>query len=169
VTVEPPVFFFAFAIGMTLVSNKDLLKEKTCREGSSLFGNGTTYGSSICDDLLEDEYEDQERYVEHQASRVGYISAALQAIPAILFALFAGAWSDVYGRRFLIILPLLGFLLLNMICLTLSAIDGLTSEWLLLEAVQDLTGGFHVLMLGAFAQIVDVSTPKNRTSRYARE
>ena len=32
VTVEPPVFFAAFAMGMTLVANADLYVDKTCLE-----------------------------------------------------------------------------------------------------------------------------------------
>ncbi len=89
----------------------------------------------------------------------------------------------MYGRRFLIMFPLLGFLILYVVLMTLSLVDGIPADFLLFESlqvirvtqylfvgsyfsiVQDLTGGFSVLMLGAFAHVCDVTTPKSRMSR----
>ncbi len=57
-----------------------------------------------------------------------------------IFFTFIFIWencrSDYFGRRFLVIFPLLGFLLLNAIALTLSEIDGIPSDYLLFESVQ---------------------------------
>ncbi len=44
--------------------------------------------------------------------------------------------SDTYGRRFLIIFPLLGFVLLNLVCIALANIDDIPSDYLLFECVQ---------------------------------
>ena len=44
--------------------------------------------------------------------------------------------SDVYGRRFLLIWPILGFLVLDGIAIALASVDGVTSDYLLFEVFQ---------------------------------
>lgn len=54
-------------------------------------------------------------HVQKQVTRLTSASNFLQNIPAIFFVLVLGPWSDTYGRKFLIIFPLLGFILLDVI------------------------------------------------------
>ncbi len=70
---------------MSTVANADLFIEKTCLEvdrflniyfilflweiefqGSVLFGNDTTYPERVCDDIVDDDNRDAEKYVEYQ-------------------------------------------------------------------------------------------------------
>ncbi len=39
-----------------------------CRIGSVIFGNGTFFNETICDNLSSEEYREEERYVEYQVS-----------------------------------------------------------------------------------------------------
>ena len=165
ITVEPPVFFFGMGFGMIIYANSSLTTQRTCREGSAIFGDGTTYNETVCENLTDAVFAEAERVVLMQTKSLNYISAALQAIPAIIFALFAGAWSDMYGRRFLIVLPLIGLIVLNIVFMIFAYIE-VPPDWLLFEALQDITGGMSVLMMGAFAHAPDVSTPKWRTVRF---
>ena len=58
--------------------------------------------------------------IQNERSFFQSVSSILQNAPGLIFALFAGALSDTYGRKPLIILPLLGFFLLNLVYLVNS-------------------------------------------------
>ncbi len=73
-------------------SRRQNKKDRATFQGSVLFGNGTVFSDEVCDSLTDVANMEEERYVEYQVARLGYISAALQATPAIIMALFAGAW-----------------------------------------------------------------------------
>ena len=47
-------------------------------------------------------------------------SAVLQNIPGLIFILIAGPLSDTYGRNFLMVLSLIGYLILNIVFLVNS-------------------------------------------------
>ena len=123
------------------------------------------FNQTVCDNIESIEYEFAEQTVFDQSRKLNYISAALQATPAIFFALFAGAWSDMYGRRGIVLLPLLGLVILDIVFVVLAYVE-VPADWLLLEALQDITGGMPVMLMGAFAHLCDVSTPKTRTMRF---
>ena len=61
----------------------------------------------------------------------------VKAIPPIIFALFIGPWSDKFGRRYLIILPLIGYIAYNIwFLLNVIYFDEMVVEYLMLEALQ---------------------------------
>ena len=82
-------------------------------------------------------------------------------------ALLAGAWSDRHGRMFLILLPLSGFIVRDIIFIIISLIENINGDFILFEALQDLTGGLALMMLAAFAYLADLAEPKYRTTRFA--
>ena len=43
ITVEPSAFFVSFAFGLTRVANAKLYVDRACLQGSTIFGNGTTF------------------------------------------------------------------------------------------------------------------------------
>ena len=65
----------------------------------------------------------------------------MQGILAAIFVLFIGPWSDRFGRKLLIITPILGFAL-NCIAYLLITIYfyETPSELMLLEVFQDILG-----------------------------
>ena len=105
-----------------------------------------------------------------------------QSAPGIIFTLFAGPLTDTYGRKPLIISALLGYLLLDIIFLVnsiwfydLKVIPARPShfphnsgpqvEYLLLECLQDLTGGASAFYLACYSLMVDITSPGSRTRR----
>lgn len=116
-------------------------------QGSVWFGNGTSFPDEVCDNITDPLYFHEERFVERQVAKLTYVSAALQAFPAILFTMFAGAWSDSYGRRTILFLPLVGFIARDIVFLIISQIHSAPPEYILFEALQDLTGGLPMLVL----------------------
>lgn len=167
ISVEPPVFFFALSVGLVLNSNFDLYFERTCELGSSLFGNGTTYSEEVCANLDKPENKEAETYVEFQIYRLVFVSAAIKALPCIVLAMLAGPWSDRFGRKLLIALPLIGFVIADAVFVTLASIETVGPDYILFETIHDLFGGLPLLMLGAFAYIVDVAPKETLSSRMA--
>ena len=118
----------------------------------------------ICGNLSHhktDQLETQE-YVAGVQANNGF----LQRLPAVLFTLFAGPLSDSFGRKPLLVFPLLGFLVLNLVLLVNSVFfTALRVEFLLFECLQDLTGGRAIFTLAARCYLMDISTKESRTAR----
>ena len=90
----------------------------------------------------------------------------LQSWPAIFFTLFAGPLSEDYGRKPLIIVGLLGYIVLNIAFFINSwFMYELKAEYLLFECLQDLFGGDIVFGLGVYSLLVDKTEPEARTRR----
>ena len=84
----------------------------------------------------------------------------------MIFVLFAGPLTDTYGRKPLIICALFGYFLLDVIFLINSIFFyELKVEYLLLECLQDLTGGGAAFYLASYSLMVDITTPDIRTTR----
>ena len=47
----------------------------------------------------------------------------LQAVPTIVFALLAGAWSDRYGRLFVVLIPLASFIIRDIVFIVISLFE----------------------------------------------
>ena len=73
----------------------------------------------------------------------------VKGVPPIIFALFIGPWSDKFGRKFLIVFPLIGYVLYNAwFLINVIFFDFFVAEWLMLEVIQFWFGGFMCLFLG---------------------
>lgn len=94
------------------------------------------------------------------------ITLFLKGIPAIIFALFIGPWSDVFGRKVLMMVPLTGYILFN-VWFMINAIffDQMVTEWLMLEIFQWWPGGYQCMFMGAYSYVTDKSSSEWRTMR----
>ena len=84
-------------------------------------------------------HKEEQGMVQKYVSTLLIYSSVLQAIPAILFTLFAGAWSDLHGRKALIVCSTLGYLISNVVFLiNTHFFYELKAEYLLFEVSKDV-------------------------------
>jgi len=168
ITVEPVVFFYSLGFSITMLPSANLYFDKTCKVGSVIFGNGSTYHDDICDNLDNGDFDDVQEYVQKTVATIQLVTLFVKGIPPIIFALFIGPWSDKFGRKFLIIFPLFGYVLYDLwFLVNVIYFDELVVEYLMLEIVQYWFGGFMCMFLGLYAYISDVSPEGSRTARIA--
>ena len=92
----------------------------------------------------------------------------VKGIPPIIFTLFIGPWSDNFGRKTLMILPLTGYIAYNAwFLINVIFYDKMPADWLMLEVFQYWPGGYMCLFLGLYSYVTDNSSAEYRTTRIA--
>lgn len=160
-TIEPVVFLYLTSVGLVSVIRPNLLIDKACRIKLN-------YTEEICDNLSNLNDTNDPNLIEVQkvvADYEGTLNLAAAA-PRVAFTLLAGPWSDRHGRKFLILIPILGQAL-SALSLIINAkfFDVLPFEALYMEYVNELSGNFVVYYLGEYSYIADVTSPDERTAR----
>ncbi len=92
------------------------------------------FGEEVCENIQQPEYNEQQIAVQKYVSQLNIYNSVLQAVPSVLFALFAGPWSDTNGRKFILLFSLFGFAINNVVFLINSYwFYELKAEYLLFE------------------------------------
>jgi len=110
------------------------------------------FSSEICADANYTMEEDGSLLVDRVQSYVSTLNiykSLINTIPSIFFVLFLGPWSDVHGRKPLMIVPLIGYMLSTFIlALTYYVGSSFTAEYLLFaEIPASILGGPRTLSL----------------------
>jgi PCFT/HCP family folate transporter-like MFS transporter 1/3 len=123
------------------------------------------YDPAICSNLTN--YKDNEKEVEKVVASINMYLIILTSIPVIIVSLFLGPWSDVNGRKPLLIFPQIGIMLTQSIYVINAYQTSLPGEFILLASIGSLFGGLTAFLIGVYSYISDVSTGQARTYRIA--
>ncbi len=93
----------------------------------------------------------------------------ITSVPLVIFSVIAGALSDVFGRKPLILFPLIGYLLNALANIVNYAfIEDLPVEFFYLNRIGYFFGGYAVYYLGIFSYVTTVTKPTERAYRLTR-
>ena len=137
ITVEPAYLIFSFAQGLYLLVASELYISKVCKVNLA-------FGEEVCENLHD--HKDKQIEVQQYVATLQIYNRILQAVPSVIFSLFAGPWSDIYGRKFLIIVSLSGFFCNNAVFMACTYwFYELRAEFLLFEVNknEEKVSGFY--------------------------
>ncbi|TRY72725.1 hypothetical protein TCAL_00269 [Tigriopus californicus] len=159
ITVEPAALLLTICTGVYVLVSSELYISKVCKVNLAL-------GEDVCDNIQD--HNEEQVLVQKYVSKLKIYNRVLQSIPSLLFTVLAGPWSDVYGRKTFLISSMFGFVFNNAVFLVNAYFFyELKAEWLLLECLQDWTGGGTLFFLTVYAYIADITDPSTRTKRMA--
>lgn len=163
ITVEPVLFAFMLCTFLKLPVTQQLIFRKTCIN---------LYNKSFCSHNLTrgscgDGSNEAENAVQKSTSEWIFYNSVAHSIPSIVSSLLLGSWSDRFGRKVAIILPLIGLCieglsgLLNVVFYEASPVHLLYGNIL-----SGMCGGFSAVLMALFSYIADITKDKsNRTLR----
>jgi len=155
ITVEPAIFLQSFNWGLQSVISQNLMIAKVCRD----FG----YNATICANI--DNHTMEENMVQAGVTSLNMNLQILSALPSIFLGFFVGAWSDRNGRKPVILGPMLGYIVANLVWLINIYYWEAPAKYLLATGVYSFFGGFTCLLVGLYSFMADITNVEMRTTR----
>ena len=160
ITIEPAVFLIAFAYGIDNIATSQLIVDKACDQNFD-------FNETVCENLNSDEFKEQNIQVSNQLNQFNVYKTLIGSVFPIFFSFYLGAWTDLFGRKFLFYVFLIGFSTEQAIILVCAHFFESTKEYLLLAYIPtSLSGGLPVWLLTVNAFISDISLPEDRAFKF---
>ncbi|XP_047519575.1 proton-coupled folate transporter-like isoform X1 [Pieris napi] len=163
VTMEFPLFFTILSVSLSGAAISNILLYRTCLHSCS---HNETECQVFLSPVKNNGSQELEEEVQKYAAFVSMVRTIIESLAPALLSLFLGVWSDTYGRKPLVVWPLLGMSISSGLTVIYSMMDNLGPWWFIATVIpMSLSGGFTSLFTGAFCYLSDVTSKENRSLR----
>lgn len=157
-TVEPAIFLAMMGSNMSGILLTNLLMIKTC-EYMKLPIN--------CTEMESQSGGPYEKQIQPYVATIGMYKLIFETVPPAIMSFFIGSWSDTYGRKPLMLAPLIGYCF-NFLLLILFTWFNLAPMYVILTSTPlVIFGSSMIFFTGAFCYITDVSPKEDLSFRLA--
>lgn len=152
-------FLFTFSSVLTRITSTTMILSKVCLVHFE-------FNSSVCGNL--ENYTDAKTSVEKLSANYQLGHTLIQTAPAAVLACFIGPWSDRYGRKFPIIIALIG-MIMDSLGSTLCAyfIETRAEYYFIPSLFTGFSGGLVTIMAVIYSYCSDSTNIFERTMKYA--
>lgn len=160
ISVEPLLFLNEFALNLNAVTNITLTMQMVCSAEMS-------YSDVVCENFLhQEEYIQQKIVIQQSTNNWGILNIAVTVLPAVFLCLLFGPWSDKYGRRLPLFLPLIGGAISSAIFITIAYVDYKFPPYMIVLAYipEGLTGFSSTLI--SMSYLADVTPHDDRSMKF---
>ncbi|XP_065094541.1 probable peptidoglycan muropeptide transporter SLC46 [Ochlerotatus camptorhynchus] len=169
VTVEPVAFLLSFGWSLSEIMLTNQIVYQSCVV--TLESNETACSllksSGVSDNQTIAIYLEEK--VQPYAATISMTIVLLTSVVPALVALFLGPWSDKFGRKPVIAIASVGYMLTEILMVWISYLSSYyaLSPWLYVVAniPVAVSGGYSVFNAGIFSYMNDVTNENNRTMR----
>jgi len=168
---EPVLILYIFGIfPVQTISQKYILNWITnesldvlARQNISYQLTNTTFDP--CHSNKSDPDHQFQEYVQSKSSQFVLYESIISGVPAFFVTLILGAGSDVFGRRFAILPPLVGTLLGSTIVTCVVCTKSSIYWFFVSDFVNGCCGSFLTVLMGCLAYVADRTPPEKRMTR----
>ncbi|XP_041851225.1 proton-coupled folate transporter [Melanotaenia boesemani] len=159
--VEPVLFLSMFSLALQTPLSTQYLWDRISEDlGYNGSKRSECSNSSVPADPLQKEVETLTAHWNLYINLAGF-SVGVLVVPLL------GSWSDLAGRRPVLILPNLGLALQAVVYLVVMYLKLPVVYFLVGRLLSGLSGDFNAILAGCFAYVADISDRKSRTFRVA--
>lgn len=145
---EPVMAFFCIGFYMPSTFVQSLTMDKSCNE---LFG--FEHCRLAASNLSKSETDE----IQEAASRVLLYYNLMMNVPSLVLTVILGYWSDIHGRRLLLLLPTVGNVVTNALYVLVKINESWPADYIVWAAVPfGITGGYSVFVLGMYGWLRDI-------------
>ncbi|XP_042220976.1 proton-coupled folate transporter-like [Homarus americanus] len=157
ITVEPIMLLDGACKEAMLIFIENVQMNKICSVSLGL-------SPEICANLTN--HKEESVLVQREFSLFTFYNSIIMSVLPLIFVLFMGAWSDKYGRKFPLLMTLVGHAMYAGGYLLANWQTSWPVEVLYLVTLLEALGGANVGILSStISYISDISSEKQRTSR----
>ncbi|KAJ3648217.1 hypothetical protein Zmor_020037 [Zophobas morio] len=160
INVEVPLFcwFFAFMFSDPIKSN--LIIFRTCY---LTLGYSKTECALLGSQNPDDQTANLEKVVQPFAAVTGMMNTVVEGFCSSIVCLFVGPWSDRFGRKPIIVAPLIGYFLYFVLTTIFSLVET-ASPWysVICTLPVGLSGGIPSLFAAILCHVTDSTSQENR-------
>ena len=162
VTVEPILFLYMFAANIVFPTVQALAYYKVCIQKFN-----TSFCSQLKNVTFQQEHPEENDYVQSETSHWILLGNVAMTVPACFtVVLFLGSFGDKVGRKFPVLLPVIGSIIQAISCLLNAVYPEAPLVLLLIGPLcSGICGGIIACLMAVFSYITHIAPAETKTMR----